>query len=99
VTLDRQTTVLHLGDADDDDEHYAPYQADFDAKRTDAAFAPTWLLTSDSGRRVLEQRIKARKAIAIHAEQKLHSDPKARAAVAGDVFLEPGETRIQDPPR
>ena len=100
VTLDQKTTVLHLGDADDDDAHYAPYQANFDAKRTDAAFAPTWLLTSDSGRRVLEQRIRARKTIGIHAEQKLRSDPKARAAIAGDVFLEPGEVRaIEDAPR
>lgn len=94
VTLDKAAAVIHLGDADDDEDHYVPYQADFDARRTDVAFAPTWLMTSDSGRRVLEQRIKAQKTIGIHAEQKLRADPAgARAALKGDVFLEPGETR------
>lgn len=101
VTLDSATTVMHLGDAGDIDAHYLPYQADFDAKRTDAAFAPIWLLASDSGRRVLEQRIRAVKTIGIHADEPLRADPgKAKAELKGDVFLQPGESRaIGETPR
>ena len=93
VTLDKAATVLHLGDSDDGDQHFAPYQADLDARRTDTAFAPTWMMTSDSGRRILEQRIRPGKVVGIHAEEKLRTDPRARAELKGDVFLDPGETR------
>ena len=94
VTLDAATTVLHLGDADDGERHYAPYQQDFDAKRTDVAFAPTWILGSAEGKRVLEQRIRAVKVVGIHSEDKHRRDPAAlKANLGADVFTEPGETR------
>lgn len=95
VALGGSATVMHLGDADAADSHYVPYQADFDAKRTDVAFAPAWLLTSESGRRVLEQRIRPVTTIGIHVESKYRQDPaKARREAGGDLFIEPGETRV-----
>ena len=94
VALGESATVFHLGDADGDESHYVPYQADFDAKRTDVAFAPAWLLTSESGRRVLEQRIRPGTTIGIHVESKHRQDPaKARRESEADLFIEPGETR------
>ena len=101
VTIDGATTVMHLGDADDEDRHYAPYQADFDAKRTHVAFPPYWMLMSESGKRVLQQRIRPLKSVGIHvdAEERKHPD-QTRKEVGADLFIEPGETRtIPDSPR
>ncbi|HEY0629242.1 MAG TPA: MBL fold metallo-hydrolase [Sphingomicrobium sp.] len=95
VTIDGAATVMHLGDADDEDRHYAPYQQDFDAKRTDAAFPPYWMLTSESGKRVLRQRIRAAKTIGIHVDAKERRRPdQARRDLGADLFIEPGETRV-----
>lgn len=101
VSLDRRATVIHLGDADAGERHYVPYQADFDRKRTHAAFAPAWMLTDLSGRRVLEQRIRAANVVGIHVESAARQNPdQARKDANGDLFLEPGETRmIEDEPR
>jgi len=83
-----------MGDAIDDDHYYTPYQKDFDAKRTDVAFPPYWLLMTDSGKKILQQRIKAVKSIGIHvdAEERKHPD-QTRKEVGADLFIEPGETR------
>lgn len=101
VSLDRRATVMHLGDADADERHYVPYQADFDRKRTHIAFAPVWMLTDASGRKVLEQRIRAAKLVGIHVEAAARKSPEqARKDSNGDLFLEPGETRpIEGEPR
>jgi len=95
VTLDRATTVMHLGDADPADSHYAPYQSAFDAKKTHVAFVPVWLLTDAGGRRVLEQRIRPAKMIGIHAEAKDEARAEdAKRDAGADVFTRPGETRV-----
>jgi L-ascorbate metabolism protein UlaG (beta-lactamase superfamily) len=94
ATLDQKTRVIHLGDADPEDRHYAPYQTDFDARPTDVAFPPFWMLLSESGRRVLEQRIRPKQTIGIHVEAKEREDlARARRDAKGDLFVEPGETR------
>lgn len=94
VLLDQKTRVLHLGDADPADRHYAPYQGDFDARATDVAFPPFWMLLSESGRRVLEQRIRPKQTIGIHVEAKERQDPAgARLQAGADLFIEPGEER------
>jgi hypothetical protein len=94
VTLNQGATVMHLGDSDDAETHYLPYRAAFDAKPTDAAFVPTWLLTSDSGKRVLQQIIRPKQTIAIHADDNNRaSAPTFRKELGTDAFLEPGETR------
>mgnify|MGYP003576059002 CR=1 FL=1 len=100
VTLDAKSTIMHLGDADDEDRHYAPYQQDFDKKGTEAAFVPYWMLMTESGKRVLEQRIRPAKTIGIHVDAEERKDPAAaRKQVGGDLFIEPGETRpISDQP-
>ena len=99
VLLDQKTRAIHLGDADSADRHYAPYQADFDARPTDIAFPPFWMLLSEPGRQVLERRIRPRQAVGIHVEAKEREDPaSARREAGADLFIEPGETRpIPDP--
>ena len=94
VALDQRTSVFHLGDADPADRHYAPYQGDFDARPTDVAFPPYWMLLDASGKRVLEQRIRPRKVIGIHAGSEVRADPdRARSEAGSDLFVEPGEKR------
>lgn len=94
VTLDESTTVMHLGDADDAESHYTPYEAVLKSKATDAAFVPSWILTSESGRRVLQQIIRPAQTIGIHVEDKHRaSAAELRKQLDADAFLEPGETR------
>ena len=94
VTLDDAATVMHLGDSDSDESHYAPYQRDLDAKKTHVAFAPVWMLHDESGRRVIEQRIRPDKVIGIHVEAKAGAAAdEARREARADLFIEPGETR------
>ena len=95
VTLDKATTVMHLGDADAAENHYTPYQAVLQSKPTDAAFVPTWILTSESGRRVLQQIIRPAQTIGIHAEDKHRASPaEFRKDLGADAFVDPGETRV-----
>ena len=95
VTLDQATTVMHLGDADAAENHYTPYQVVLQSKTTDAAFVPTWILSSASGRRVLQQIIKPVQAIGIHVEDKHRaSAAKFRKELDADAFVDPGETRV-----
>ena len=95
VTIDGATTVMHLGDADDEDRHYSPYQKDFDAKRTDVAFPPHWIMLSESGRHVLQQRIRPAQVIGIHVDAEKRKDPeRSRSESGADLFIEPGETRV-----
>ncbi len=94
VALDGQTRVFHLGDADPADRHYAPYQGEFDARPTDVAFPPYWMLLDSSGKQVLEQRIRPRNVIGIHAGSEVRADPDgARRETGSDLFIEPGEER------
>src|SRR5690606_33401705 len=46
ITLDESTTVLHLGDADTDDAHFAPHEAHWRQRRLHLAFPPYWYFLS-----------------------------------------------------
>ena len=100
VLLDRKTRVIHLGDADPDDRHYAPYPGRF-RRASDRHGFPAVLDDAERswGWRVLEQRIRAKQTVGIHVEAKERANPvKARRDAGGDLFVEPGETRaIPDP--
>ena len=50
VTLSDGITVMHLGDADPRDEHFAPHSEHWMVKRTDTAYPPYWFFLSDEGR-------------------------------------------------
>ena len=95
VTLDQETTVLHLGDADARDEHYA-HDADYwSLRHTDLALPPYWYFLSEDGRSVLEDRLKPGHAVGIHVPVEVPAEADDRAPELRDVdlFTTSGETR------
>ena len=95
VTLDGATTVLHLGDADTKDVHFAHDAEYWDRRHTDIAFPPYWYFQSQNGRSVLEHRLKPTHAVGVHVPVAIPSDPSERPAdlQSYDLFVNPGETR------
>lgn len=94
VALDEQVTVLHMGDADPNDQHFAPHQAHWDAKALDVAFPPYWFFASPAGRSIVDDRLKPAEAIGVHvpiAAADNAAEWKSRAGA--DLFTTPGETR------
>ncbi len=95
VTLDDETTVMHFGDADPNDVHYANDPQHWQERHTHFAMPPYWFFFSAEGRRVLEYRIGASHTIGIHVPTKVPDDPeRRREKLQGvDLFTRPGETR------
>jgi len=92
ITLNDRVTVLHMGDADTRDEHFAADGDQWAARRIDMAFPPYWFFLSPRGMGVLEQRLEPRRAIGVHVPVVL--PPETRQELAGrDLFRRPGETR------
>lgn len=90
VTLADGVTVLHMGDADPDDQHFAPHADHWNAKRTDVAYPPYWFFLSEAGRAILDQRLNTDAATGIHVPTDLPAD----LVLSGADFLhQPGETR------
>jgi L-ascorbate metabolism protein UlaG (beta-lactamase superfamily) len=95
VTLDAETTVVHLGDSDASDAHFAHDAAYWTRRRTDVAFPPYWFFLSDGGRQVLERRIAPTRSIGMHVPADVPSRPAEREAGLREheLFTEPGEVR------
>ena len=95
VTLDSETTVMHLGDADPVDEHYAKAPEHWQERHTHFAMPPYWFFYSDEGRQILEDRIGASHATGMHVPIDVPDDPASRREELQDVdlFTKPGETR------
>lgn len=92
VTLGDDTTVMHLGDADPNDEHYAPYE-DLWAKRdTDLGFPPYWFFSSPETHNILKERLRIKEAIGIHVPVNVPPGlNEAREKHGIGFFSEPGE--------
>lgn len=88
VSLENELSVIHMGDADTDDAHFKPLKEYWDSKPTDTAFPPYWFLTSRSGQRVLNTRIKAQQNVGVHVPIKVPNDLKESGA---KYFSLPGE--------
>ena len=85
-------TVLHMGDADTRDEHFAIDGERWQAGSLNTAFPPYWYFTSADGRAVLGSRLKPRNAIGVHVPVEL--DPGSSSGLENrDLFRQPGETR------
>ena len=98
VTLDEHMTVMHLGDADTVDAHFA-VQPDFWTERlTDVAFPPYWFFLNEEGRAIVENRLNARRAIGIHVPANMPNDPDKRPdELRGfELFTRPTEARTVD---
>jgi hypothetical protein len=93
VTLNDQTTVVHLGDADTRDVHFKNDEELWSVGEIDAAFPPYWFFTSTLGSAVLQDRLKPRMSIGIHVPIKLNP-AYSTSLDQQDLFRVPGETRI-----
>ena len=62
VSLGDGATVMHMGDADPNRQHFTPHQTHWDQRRTDTAFPPYWFLTSEQGRNILTNDINVAKS-------------------------------------
>lgn len=95
VTLNSSMTVLHMGDADPDDRHFARDAAYWEKTPPHVAFPPYWFLDSSEGPAILRDRIKARRSIGIHVPVSIPADPIQRpfSLRNQDLFVNPGETR------
>lgn len=90
VAMEEGATVMHLGDADVNDDHYAPYKDEWLAKKTDTAFPPYWFFLTPGGNEILKDRLNAEHAIGVHVPVKV---PEALLETGKDYFDEAGETR------
>ena len=90
VTLEGAATVMHMGDADPLDDHYAPYTDEWAARRTDTAFPPYWFFLSEAGVEILDKRLNVEDAVGVHVPKVAPNDliETGRA-----FFSEPGEIR------
>jgi len=94
VTLANEGTVLHLGDADARDVHFATDADYWKGQQTDLALPPYWFFLTDEGPTILDDRIGARHAIGIHVPAKFSDSSEIPAELDGrDLFTSPGETR------
>ncbi len=92
VTLDESTTVVHLGDADTSDVHFAQDSVYWQRRPLDMAFPPYWFFQSEDGRRVLDQRLRPAHAVGIHVPVEMTKDRPPDLAEY-DLFVSPGEVR------
>lgn len=90
VSLDGGTTVMHLGDADVNDDHYAPFHDHWHAKTTDTAFPPYWFFGSEDGQAILKDRLNAKRSIGVHVPLDV---PQNLKDSGHDYFSVSGETR------
>lgn len=94
VTLNdpaKSVTVMHLGDADPDDDHYLPYKAHWQKRVSDAALPPYWFYFSAEGNDILTNLLNTKQTIGIHVPVEV---PKRLETGAADYFSKPGENRV-----
>ena len=98
VTLNSNSTVVHMGDADPNDEHFALDPEYWERVNPNMAFPPYWFFSSQAGRSILENRVKANRNVGIHVPEQISSDPLRRPIElrSADLFTQPGETRTLD---
>ena len=96
VTLNETTTVLHMGDADPNDVHFARDAAYWDRNQPQMAFPPYWFYSSASGREILQDRINPTRSVGVHVPASIPADPVLRPAELRDydLFTVPGESRV-----
>jgi L-ascorbate metabolism protein UlaG (beta-lactamase superfamily) len=95
ITLDGGPTVLHLGDADTSDAHFARDREFWRRRELHFAMPPYWYFLSSEGRMVLEERLRPQQAVGIHVPVSIPENPDEREAALSeaDLFTQPGETR------
>lgn len=94
VTLNDNSTVLHMGDADAKLVHYTGDPDYWDERRIDLALPPYWYFMSSDGQEVLDNHIDVVNAIGIHVPAEF-SDPNniPEELRSFELFTQPGEGR------
>jgi L-ascorbate metabolism protein UlaG (beta-lactamase superfamily) len=90
VTLNDGVTVMHMGDAAPDDDHYLPYKNHWQQQVTDTAFPPYWFFFSAEGRDILDDLINAKQHIGVHVPVEV---PKRLISSKKLFFSKPGQTK------
>jgi len=91
ISLDQGITVMHMGDADPDDDHFRPLAAHWQQKITNTAFPPYWFFASAQGNDILNNRINAKAHVGVHVPIKV---PKQLKALGKDYFSTVGDKRV-----
>ena len=94
ITLNDNSTVLHLGDADARIVHFAADEEFWEERAIDIALPPYWFFGSDDGVEILEDRMDVRHAIGIHVPDSFSNRANIPEELLGiDIFTLPGEGR------
>ena len=95
VTLNDNTTVLHMGDADPNDVHFVSDADYWNRNPPQLAMPPYWFFSTASGRQILQERIRPAHSVGIHVPTTIPADPIRRPQElrGHDIFTQPGETR------
>ena len=95
VSLNETTTVLHMGDADPNDIHFARDAEYWDKTHVHMAFPPYWFFDSTDGPGILNNRLKPDHSVGIHVPVSISKTPALRPVElrGHDLFTEPGEIR------
>ena len=84
------STVMHMGDADGNVQHYLPYKQHWQTRQTDMVFPPYWFYDSAQGNDILQEIINARQSAGVHVPV---AAPSRLKNSAHDYFSRPGEQR------
>ena len=93
VSLLETATVMHMGDADINMAHYAPYESHWQDRRTDLAFPPYWIYLYRNGQDILDF-MNVDRSVGIHVPIRVPDDLKVSGA---DFLSKTGETRTVRP--
>ena len=88
VTLKSGLTVMHLGDADVNVEHYIPYRDHWRSTTTELGFPPYWFFYSLEGRDILSYYMQVHEAVGVHVPTKV---PEFLDAKGYLYFSTPGQ--------
>lgn len=92
VTLnhsDSPVTIMHMGDADPDYEHYSPFKVHWQKRSTDTVFPPYWFYLSAEGNYILDDMLNIKQSVGIHVPIEV---PVRLKKSGKTYFSKPGET-------
>jgi len=76
VTLNETVTIMHMGDADPDDDHFIFHQNYWQKRLSHLNLPPYWFYFSAQGRDILNTRVNAKKHVGIHVPVKVPNQLK-----------------------
>lgn len=83
--------IIHLGDADLVEEHFAPSAEMLASKRSNIAFVPYWSFSGAEFDSFIDETLHAQAAVGIHVPAKV---PEALAHSGRDYFSHEGQERV-----